>query len=167
MNFILIVILAFFTISGNQNPEINQKKPQEKEIAKKEISEVVGTIFRDLENMDAEALFLSYLDSPETLIFMTNGLKVNLQEFREEHDTWFKTLSTLKVTPYRIDYNFISDSNVVCSWQGKFEMTLKSGAKARIERFGITFILQKKGNSWKVIHQHSSSLPPVKEVTED
>jgi hypothetical protein len=42
-------------------------------------------------------------------------------------------------------------------------MTMKTGEKLKIDKFGITFIFTRIDNQWKVIYQHSSALPPVQE----
>jgi len=40
-------------------------------------------------------------------------------------------------------------------------MTLKTGEQLKIDMFGVTFVFSKIDNHWKVIYQHSSSLPPA------
>jgi ketosteroid isomerase-like protein len=133
----------------------------EQEVAKKEIAEVVGTIFRNLQNMDAEALYQSYAESPDFIQISTEGTMLDFQNARNLHAKWFMTLSSLKVTPVKENFRFLPCNTVIYLWLGKFEMTSKQGVQLKADKFGITFIFRKADNQWKVIHQQGSSLPPV------
>ena len=155
----IMLSLFFFSLCASQEPA--QMTPQEQENAKKEIREAIRVIVQDLEKMDVEALFLSYSNSSNLIFFTTDGSKTGLQEAKNHHAAWFKSLSSLKVTTITDDFRFLPGNIVICSWLGKFEMTLVSGEQLKINRFGITFIFSKIDNQWKVIYQHSSALPPV------
>ncbi len=159
----LFIILVLFLFSGWSNQEATQMNLQEQETAKKEIREVVNVIFQSLEKMDVEALFQSYSDSADFILIATDGTMADYQVAKKHHAMWFKSLSSLKITPVKDEFKFLADNNVICSWQGKFEMSLKTGGKLKIDNFGITFIFNKIDNQWKVIYQHSSALPPVPE----
>lgn len=161
MKTILFITLALFFLQGNAIQEPVQMTPQEQENAKKEIREAVKVIFQNLEKMDAEALFHSYSNSSDFMFFTTDGSVVGLQEARNHHAAWFKSLSALKITTITDEFRFLPGNTVICGWQGKFEMTTGSGQQLKIDKFGITFIFSKTNNDWKVIHQHSSALPPV------
>ncbi|MGB8490563.1 MAG: nuclear transport factor 2 family protein [Bacteroidales bacterium] len=161
MKTILLITLALFSFRGYASQEPLQLTPQEQEIAKNEIREVVKGIFRSLEKMDVEALFQSYSNSSDFIFFTTDGSMAGLQEAKNHHAAWFKSLSSLKVTTIRDDFRFLPGNIVICSWLGKFDMTPGSGEQLKINKFGITFIFSKIDNHWKVIHQHSSALPPV------
>ena len=135
--------------------------PQQQEAAKNEIREVVSVIFRDLQKMDADALFQSYSDIPGFLFVTTDGSMTDLQAAKNHHAAWFKSLSSLKVTTIKDNFIFLPGGDVICSWLGIFEMTTGSGVQLKINQFGITFIFRKTDNQWKVIYQHSSALPPA------
>ncbi|RJP66595.1 MAG: hypothetical protein C4539_11185 [Ignavibacteriales bacterium] len=159
----LFIILVLFFFSGWTNQKASQINLQEQETAKKEIREVVNVIFRSLEKMDIEALSQSYSDSTNYILIATDGTIADYQVAKNHHAIWFKSLSSLKITPIKDEFRFLADNIVVCSWQGKFEMSLKTGKKLKIDKFGITFIFTRIDNQWKVIYQHSSALPPVQE----
>lgn len=163
MKNILFITLVLFFFSGWTNQEATQMNLQEQETVKKEIREVVNIIFRSLEKMDVEALFQSYSDSTDFILFTTDGMIVDYPVVKNHHALWFKSLSSLKVTTVKDEFRFLADNIVVCGWQGKFEMTMKTGEKLKIDKFGITFIFTRIDNQWKVIYQHSSALPPVQE----
>jgi ketosteroid isomerase-like protein len=159
MKTITLITLAWFFFSGCASQEPVKMTPQEQDTAKKEISAVVKLINQNLEKMDVEALFQSYSDSSD--FFTTDGSMINLQVFKNHNAAWFKSLAALKVTTSSEYYRFLPGNTVICSWIGKFEMTLKSGEQLKNNKFGITYIFRKIDNKWKVIHQHASALPPT------
>jgi hypothetical protein len=161
MKTIIFIISAWFIFSGCASQEPVKMTAQEQETAKKEIRESVKVILQNLEKMDADALFQSYSDAFILIFFTTDGSKIGLVEAKNHHSAWFTSLSSLKVTTITDDFRFLPGSNIICSWIGKFEMTLGSGQQLKIDKFGITFIFSKIDNQWKVIYQHSSALPPV------
>jgi ketosteroid isomerase-like protein len=156
MKTILFITMVFFSFQGYSNPVL--LTPQDQDTAKKEISAVVKLIIQNLEKMDVEALFQSYSDSSD--FFTTDGSMINLQVFKNHNAAWFNSLAALKVTTFNEYYRFLPGNTVICSWIGKFEMTLKSGEQLINNKFGITYIFRKIDNKWKVIHQHASALPP-------
>jgi len=155
----ITLALFFFSLCAGQKPSL--MTPLDQETAKKEIREAVRVIFQNLEKMDAEALFQSYSNSSDLIFFTTDGSMTGLLEAKNHHAAWFNSLSSLKVTIITDDFRFLPGNIVICSWLGKFEMTLGSGEQLKINKFGITFIFSKIDNQWKVIYQHSSALPPV------
>lgn len=157
----LFVSLIWLFCLGWVMQETAQIAPHDQETAKKEIGEVVGVIFQSLEKMDVAALFRSYSDEGGFILINTEGFMGNLQMAQFGHAEWFKSLSSLKVTPFMEEFRFLPGNIVLCAWQGKFEMTLKTGEQLNIDRFGITFVFSKIDGHWKVIYQHSSSLPPT------
>jgi hypothetical protein len=158
--FISLVWLLFFGCTMQGTAQVSTLG---QEAAKKEIGEVVNVIFRSLEKMDVEALFQSYSDSHGFILINTAGMIVDFQGAKYGHAEWFKSFSSLKVTAIKEEFKFLPGDFVLCAWQGKFEMTLKTGEQLKIDRFGVTFVFSKIENHWKVIYQHSSSLPPARQ----
>jgi len=156
-----LTMLLIFLFLGCANRLTAQMTSQEQETTKKEIKEVAGTIFMNLQNMDAEALYQSYAESPDFIQITNSGEMVDFQTAKNEHANWFMTLSSLKVTPEKEAFRFLPGNTVIYVWFGKFEMTTKKGVQLKSDKFGITFIFRKVDGKWKVIHQQASSLPPV------
>jgi|WetSurMetagenome_2_1015567.scaffolds.fasta_scaffold00356_20 ketosteroid isomerase-like protein len=163
MKTITFIMLALFFSLRCAGQESVQMTPQQQETTKREIREAVSVIIHNLEKMDVEALFQSYSNSSDLIFFTTDGSKTGFQEAKNHNAAWFKSLSSLKVTPISDDFRFLPGNIIICSWLGKFEMTLVSGEQLKIDKFGITFIFSKIYNQWKVIYQHSSALPPVQQ----
>ena len=158
----LLITLALFLFFGFAKPEPAQMTPQKQDTAKKEAREVVNVIFQSLEKMDVEALFQSYVNSPDFILFTTDGSMADFEAAKNHNAQWFKSLSSLKVTTVKDEFRFLPGNIVICAWLGKFEMTLKTGGQPKIN-FGITFVFNKINNRWKVIFQHTSALPPAQE----
>lgn len=157
----LFIALVWLLCCGCALQGAEQMNPQDQESAKKEIGEVVGVIFQSLEKMDVEALFRSYSDACGFILINTEGVMINLPMARFGHAEWFKSLSSLKITPFKEEFRFPPGNIVLCAWQGKFEMTMKTGAQLAIDKFGVTFVFSRIDGLWQVIYQHSSSLPPL------
>ena len=161
MKTILFNMMIWFFFFGCATHLTAQMTAQEQETAKKEIREIAGKIFQNLEKMDAEALFQSYSNSPDFMFITTDGSIVGWQEAKNHHAAWFNSLSSLQVTTNKDNFRFLPGNIVIYGWAGKFEMTLGSGQQLKNDKFAITFIFSKINNQWKVIHQHSSALPPT------
>jgi ketosteroid isomerase-like protein len=160
MKTILFIMMVLFFFPGYAGQAPTLLASHNEDTTTTEIREVVKTIFRNLEKMDVQALFQSYSNSPDCIFFTTDGSMADLQAARNHHAAWFNSLSALKVTTIGEYFRFLPGNTVICSWTGKFEMRLKSGEQLKINQFGITFIFNKTDHKWKVIHQHSSALPP-------
>jgi ketosteroid isomerase-like protein len=160
MKTILFIMMVFFFFPGYASQAPTLLASHNQDTTTKEIREVVKVIFQSLEKMDAETLFQSYSNSSDFIFFTTDGSMVDFQAAKNHHAAWFNSLSALNVTTIDEYFRFLEGNTVICSWTGKFEMTLKSGEQLKMNKFGITFIFSKIDNKWKVIHQHSSALPP-------
>jgi uncharacterized protein (TIGR02246 family) len=158
----LIVTLFLFILFGCAQPQPAPMTPQEQAIAKKEITEVVNAIIQGLEKMDAEVLFQSYSNSPDFILFTTDGSMVDYQLAKSHNAGWFKSLSSLKVTTVKEEFRFLPGNVVICAWRATFDMTLKTGGEPKMD-FAITFVFNKSENRWKVVYQQTSALPPAPE----
>ena len=136
--------------------------PQEQEAAKKELAEAVNAIIKGLETMDAEVLFQSYSNSPDFILFTTDGTMADYQLAKSHNAGWFKSLSSLKVATVKEEFRFLPGNVVVCAWRATFAMTFKAGGEPKMD-FAITFVFKKSENRWKVVYQQTSVLPPAPE----
>ncbi len=157
MKTTLFVMLSVVIMIGAVAQAQGQKINQEQESATKEIAGVVDAIVRGLETMDADTLFQSYQESPEFILFTTDGSMVGYGAAKAHHVKWFNSLLSLKVTPVREEYRYLPGKAVLCAWRGKFAMTLKAGGEPKVD-FAITFVFQKIGDCWKVTYQQTSAL---------
>jgi ketosteroid isomerase-like protein len=160
MNRKLGVSIALCLLLGLTYQTSGSGITQDKEAAKKEIGGVIEQIFQNLQKMDVEGLFQSYVNSPDFILFTTDGSMADYQQIKNHHIGWFKSLSSLKVTTLRSEYRFISDDAVVCPWFGTFEMVPVKGEPMKVP-FAITFVFRKIDNHWKVAYQQTAALPPA------
>jgi uncharacterized protein (TIGR02246 family) len=159
MRTTLFVTLTLFLFVGCARQEPARMTPQEQETAKKEIADLVNGIFENLEKMDVEALFQSYSNSSDFILFTTDGTMADYQQIKHHHMEWFKSLSSLKVTTVKDEFRFINANVVIYPWRGTFDMNLKTGQQVKID-FAISFVFNKLDNHWKVIYQHTATVPP-------
>jgi ketosteroid isomerase-like protein len=152
-----LITLVLFFLFGCAKQELLQMSSQQQETAKKEIKNVINQIFQNLDKLDAEALFQSYSDSPDFILFTTDGSMVDYQAAKNHHTVWFKSLSSLKVTSEKDEFRFLPGNIVIYTWTGNFELKLKAGGEPKIN-FGITFVFSNIDNRWKVTYQHTSVL---------
>jgi hypothetical protein len=158
----LFVTLAMLFFLGCAKPQPDPMTPQEKETVKTEITEALNGIIQGLEKMDAEVLFQLYSNSPDFILFTTDGSMTDYQAAKNHHVGWFKSLSSLKVTTVADEFRLLPGNVVVCAWHATFAMTLKTGGEPKID-FAVTFIFNKIDNHWKVVYQQTSALPPAQE----
>ena len=161
----LSYILIMFLLLGCAKQEQTQMTPQEQETAKKEIKDIVNVIFQGLEKLDAEAAFQPYLNAPDFILFTVYGTMVDYQAAKNEHSSWFKVFSAIKVTTIKEEFRFLPDNIVIYPWLGKFEMKLKTGQQLAVN-FGVTMIFGKIDNRWTIIYQHTSQVPLAMEKKE-
>lgn len=158
MRINLFIFLSFLFLFGCVNQKSTEMTPQEKEIAKKEIKDVVSSITQGLEKLDAEDAFKPCLNKSDFILFTVYGAMVDYQGAKNEHAAWFKSLASIKVTTLKEEFRFLSDNIVIYPWLGKFEMTQKTGEQVAVD-FGVTMILRKIDNEWIVIYQQTSQVP--------
>jgi ketosteroid isomerase-like protein len=156
MNFIVTLLTLLFV--GCTRPEPAPLTPQQQEIALKEISGTLDAIVQGLEKMDAEVLFQSYANSPNFILFMTDGSTVDYQSARKHHIEWFKSISSLKVTTVAKEFRIITGDVATCAWRTRFALGFKSGQEARID-FAITLLFNRTDDHWKVVYQQTAALP--------
>jgi hypothetical protein len=157
--FVTLAVLFYFGCAKSQPPPMT---PQEQQSVRTEITEALNGIIQGLEKMDAEVLFQSYSNSPDFILFTTDGSMVDYQAAKNHHVEWFKSLSSLKVKTVADQFKLLPGKSVVCVWHAKFDMTLKTGGGAQID-FAITLIFNKIDNRWMVVYQQTSALPPAQE----
>ncbi len=158
----IIVTLTLIFVLGCARSQPAPMTPQEQEAAKKELAGAVNAIVQGLEKMDAEVLFQSYSNSPDFVLFTTDGSVADFQAAKNHHVGWFKSLSSLKVTTVADQFRFLSGNIAVCSWRATFDMTTKTGAKPKMD-LAITLIFNKIDDHWKVVYQQTAALPPAQE----
>jgi uncharacterized protein (TIGR02246 family) len=164
MKSTLLITLTLFFLFGCARQEPAQMSPQEQESAKKEIREVLDRLLQTASTLDAEALLQSYWNSPDFILLTAQGSMVDYQGAKTGAAEMYKVLAALKFATVKDEFRFVSQSTVLCAWTGTCEITYKTGERAKIETYAITFVFKKMDNQWKVIYSHESASPPVLET---
>jgi hypothetical protein len=162
MRMLIFVMLTIFIMFACAQPQPAPMTPQEQGVAKKGLTEAVNAIIQGLEKMDAEVLFQSYSNSPDFILFTTDGSMADYQLAKSHNAAWFKSLSLLKVTTVKEEFRFLPGNDVVCAWRATFAMILKTGRELKMD-FAITFVFNKSENRWKVVYQQTSAIQPAPE----
>jgi ketosteroid isomerase-like protein len=138
--------------------------PQEQDVAKKEISEVLNQQLQTASKLDAEALMQSYSDSPDFILLTTAGSMADYQGTKIGTAEIYKSLTALKFTTIKNEFRFLPGNIVICAWLGRCDITFKTEERATIDSYAITFVFKKLDNQWKIIYSHESASPPAEET---
>ena len=157
----LLIGLALFLLFGCGRQEPAQMTPQEQDVAKKEISEVLNQQLQSASKLDAEALLQSYSNSPDFILLTAVGSMVDYQGAKNGTAEMYKSLTSLKFTTIKNEFRFLPGNVVICAWLGKCDVTFKTEERAMIDSYAITFVFKKLDNSWKIIYSHESASSPA------
>jgi len=153
----LVMGLALFMLCGCGRQEPPQMTPQEQDVAKKEITQVLDQLLQAASTLNAEALMQSYANSPDFILLTTAGAMVDYQGTKNGTAEMYKSLTALKFTPIKNEFRFLPGNVVICAWLGKCDGTFKTGEQATIDPYAITFVFRKLDNHWKIIYSHESA----------
>ncbi len=153
----LVMGLALFMLVGCGRQEPPQMTPQEQDVAKKEITQVLDQQLQAASKLDAEALLQSYANSPDFILLTTAGSMVDYQGTKNGTAEMYKSLAALKFTTTKNEFRFLPGNIVICAWLGKCDVTFKTGEQATIDSYAITFVFKKLDNQWKIIYSHESA----------
>jgi len=160
----LLIGLGLFMLFGCGRQEPPQMTPQEQEVAKKEISEVLNQQLQTASNLDAEALLQLYSNSSDFILLTTTGSMADYQGTKNGTAEMYKSLAALKFTTIKNEFRFLPGNIVICAWLGKCDITFKTEERATIDSYAITFVFKKLDNHWQIIYSHESASPPVEET---
>jgi ketosteroid isomerase-like protein len=160
----LILGLALLVLFGCGGQEPLQMTPQEQDLAKEEINKILNQQLEAASKLDAEALLQSYADSPDFILLSTTGAMVDYQGTKNGTAEIYKSLSALKFTTIKTEFRFLPGNIVICAWLGKCDAAFKTGERAMIDSYAITFVFKKLDNQWKIIYAHESASSPVEET---
>ena len=155
------LLLSLFFIACQQQP--HQMSPQEKEVAKKEIADIIDGIVRGCAQLDIQEVLKPYSGSSAFVAVNTDGSVVDYEGFKNINAELFKAVSSFKFISRVEDFRFLGDNLVLCTWIGSSAMVLKSGEHFKIPAFATTLLLSKVNNEWKIIYSHQSASPPMEE----
>jgi ketosteroid isomerase-like protein len=149
--FITILLLCIFGCTSKQNDDLNL---QQKEQIKKEITVLGDSMMARWQRMDVEGAMQYY--SPDFVCFGSDGEHTDFEGYKKYTIESFKSATSYKWTFYRQTFIAITKDTVVCAWDGKNELFMKSGDKMIAEPSHYTFAFKKIEGKWKLAYHHFS-----------
>jgi len=156
----LFISSLFLVSCQNESSEMTS---QEKETAKKEISDIGKSIVQSVEQLDIESAIKPYSDSPDFLIINPDGSYQDYAGFKNANTEAFKQLTSMKQTNIKEEFRFLSKTQVLYTWFGKNEIELKTGEKIKNESYIGTMLFNKINNEWRIVYAHESASPAMQE----
>ena len=160
--FMGTIILFSFTLTSCQNQSAEfEWTEKEKEIAKKEISNVAKVIIESAEKVDIQSALEPYLNSPEFMVVNPDGSIDNYDNFKINGTESFKQFTAYNQTTIKEEYRFLNKDLVLYTWIGKAEIVLKTGEKMSFDSYVGTMLFRKLNSKWRITYAHETASPPV------
>lgn len=156
----LIMFSLFLVCCQNESAELTS---QEKELAKKEISDIGKGVIQSVERLDIESALKPYANSPDFLMINPDGSYADYNGFKSTGTETFKQLHSMKQTTIKEEFRFLTKTQVLYTWFGRNEIELKTGEKIKNESYIGSMIFSKINNEWKIVYAHESASPPIQE----
>lgn len=137
---------------------------EEKEIAKKEISDVGAFVIENAIKLDVETAMKPYLNDAEFLVVNPDGTYADYAKMKTSNIETFEQLSSFKQTTIKEEFRFITKTDVLYTWFGKNEIELKIGEKITNESYIGTMLFKKINDEWKIVYAHESASPGIQEL---
>jgi hypothetical protein len=129
-----------------------------------QVVEEVKTIFGKISEHSQKAeldSFLSFYDnSPQFISISSEGKISDFDAFKAACSEYYALLQRQEVVTLTEKFNVVDKDLVIMSWAGNIIAHLKNGDTIVMNNYSITSVFQKINESWIVIHDHESALPP-------
>jgi hypothetical protein len=143
--------------------ESSEWTAQEKELVKKEISDIGKGVMQSVERLDIESALKPWYHSPDFLMINPDGSYADYHGFVSTNTEAFKQLNSMKESTIKEEFRFLTKTHVLYTWFGKREIELKSGEKIKNDSYIGTMLFSKINNEWKIVYAHESASPPIQE----
>ena len=147
--FIAALLLCIFGCTSKQRSELTL---QQKEQIKKDITILGDSIMARWQRMDVEGAMQYY--SSDFVGFGSEGEQFNFEVYKKSNLESFKSTTSYKWTFYHRTFLAIAKDTVVCAWDGKNELFMKSGDKMTVDPSHYTFAFKKAEGQWKLFYHH-------------
>jgi len=156
----LIILSGILIVGCNQNQQneinidkkvdiINDEFPE----VQAEIKAVVDSIFKCLQNKDAESLRSFHLYGPKFTAFAPGMLRQGPKENEEKERETINSISSFEYNLNDLKINVFGEVAIV-TYHGDFELTFETGSKQMHTQTSLIFVMTDTG--WKLTHEHSS-----------
>jgi hypothetical protein len=156
----MLVLLIPLVLIGCR-PQTHEMTPQEKETAKREIAGILDSIVRACNQLDCQKALMPYSDSPDFMGVNTDGSVCDFDALRDNNTALFNAVSSFTFTTTKVDFHFIGDKSVLCTWIGSSEIILKTGEHVRTPTLVSTLLFSRLSDEWKITYSHQSASPLI------
>lgn len=155
----MIAALLLFILGGCTSQQSDQLTQQQKDQIKSEVKVVMDSLGAKSERLDPDGV--QYY-SPEVVI-LRNGSLIDYQQYKK---LWMdlNNFAAGKWITVHNEYIVLTKDLVISVWVGKIELLAKSGDKITMDPQTYTDVFKKVGGQWKVIYEHSSSIPVIQKA---
>lgn len=157
----LLLLIVCFSCGTNNKPVSDAQK----EKIKGEVKEVVNTYFKGAEEVNADIILATYLDSPD-FVFTYNGNSFSYEQCVDMAKSVFGTLKNQKITVVDEKYAVLDNYTVMVTVNNKCLMNYKDGHSVLQDPWISQILLKKIDNKWKVISGAESGIEQSVKNTE-
>lgn len=158
--FILLVAVAFF--SCNQQPKTAAIEPDTAKI-QTEVQAIISQIREAALQADSTRLFeLFALNDPDFAYMEITGAFYDVTAFKKMVHDFYGAIKTEILKKGNEKFFYLNESNVLWSSSTVVTVDYKDGKQEVYEPFGITLLLRKIDNKWRIVFlQESTQTPQV------
>jgi len=158
--FILLVAVAFF--SCNQQPKTAAAELDTKKI-QTEVQTVITQLYDAAAHADSILLYdlFSFTD-PDFAYMEITGEYYDVSAFKNMVSQFYGSIKTEVLKKSKEKFVYLNENNVLWSSSTTLTADYKDGKREVYEPFGITMLLRKKDDKWKIVFlQESTQTPQV------
>jgi len=156
--FVAVLLLTCLACTSRQSDQLTQ---QQKDQIKDELKAIGDSVIARWERLDAVGALEYY--SPDLLV-AADSLLIDFQVYKKGWVDFNTSVASIKVTPIREDFTFITNDVVIWTWFGKDETTLKTGDKETYNPHTYVSVFKKVAGQWRGIYLCSSGTPVVQKA---
>jgi ketosteroid isomerase-like protein len=134
---------------------------QQKNQIKRELKNVLASIFTKAEMLDSDVISQYY--SP-LLVVVRDTQLFDYQAWKKAWADFMNYTSTFKWTTAQWECIIISNDLAISSLVGKMEYLIKSGEKTTIDPIGWAHVWKKVDGQWKIIYENYSGIHVTEKV---
>jgi ketosteroid isomerase-like protein len=133
----------------------------EKETIKNDVKKELNGFIEASIKLNLESIIKYFNDSPDFTFVSINGEINNYEKNKKLYEDAVNNFASLKLTTIKEEIKVLNNDYVYYVWQYNAEIILKDGTKIVYDKAVYTFLYQKIGGVWKIIHGHESGIPPA------
>ena len=160
MTLTLILLFGVLIVGCKQNQQnqkdgymridiVNDEFPE----TQAELKLIVDSLFRSIQDKDAERLKSFHLYGPKFTAFASGMLRQTSKENEEKERETINSISSFDYDLNDLKINVFGDVAIV-TYHGDFEFTFDEGSKQMHTQTTLVFVKTDAG--WKLTHEHSS-----------